>query len=224
MDTIFGVYDELFTGIYLNITNIIENSQLEYYRSYGMIINNIMSKIYGTTTNSIYMNCLDLNQFSMISNTSQYNININDVELINFDAYDILVPSIYNFINVNKQTMNVDSKLITTLVNKYYELPKKFINLPWLNFKPYIKVNPIIYQYLDKYNSYAQIMMNDIKKNLSLLQVTNNANFEQSYEEEYMMKDKYELLAKYKTPFSMCFQIEQNTFCFHGVYSLINKI
>jgi hypothetical protein len=193
-NTVVSIYDELFTGIYMDVIDMIENSQLEYYKSYSMIINNIASKIYGITTNLTYMNCLNLNKFKLISNLSEYNIDINDINLTNFDTYDILAPSLYTFTNINRQTLNVDAKLITTLINKYFNTPKYFINLPWFNFKPYIKVNPIVYQYLDKYNNYAQIMMNEIKNNLSLIQVTNNANFEQSYGEEYTMKDKYELL------------------------------
>ncbi len=193
-DTIITTYDELFSGIYNNITTTIENSQSEYYKSYSLIINNIISKIYGTTTNATYINCLDLNKFKLISNLSDYNIDINDINLTDYDAYDIMAPGLYTFTNINKQTFVTDSKLITTLINKYFNLPKKFINLPWFNFKPYTKVNPIVYQYLDKYNNYAQIMMKEIKNNLSLLQITNNTNFEQTYSEEYMMKDKYELL------------------------------
>lgn len=193
-DTIISTYDELFTGIYMNVVDMIENSQLEYYKSYSMIINNITSKIYGSTTNATYMNCLELNKFKLISNLSEYNIDINDINLTNFDAYDIFAPGLYTFTNLNNQTLNVDSKLLTTLINKYFNTPKYFINLPWFNFKPYIKVNPTVFQYLDKYNNYAMIMMKEVKNNLSLLQVTNNANFEQSYGEEYMMKDNYELL------------------------------
>ena len=194
MNVVIDTYDSLFSDIYLNIVDLIENSQLEYFKSYGMIINNIESKIYGMTTNAIYLNCQSLNQFELISHLSEYNIDINDVNLTNYDAYDILAPSLYNMININKQTLNSDSKLFTTLINKYFNAPRQFINLPWLNFKPYIKVNPLVYQYLDKYNNYAQVMMKDIKHNLSLLHVTNNIMFEQEYKEEYVMKDKYELL------------------------------
>jgi hypothetical protein len=71
----------------------------------------------------------------------------------------------------------------------------KIVNSLWSYYVPYVKINPMVINYLDRYSSYATNMNNNLIANKSALIIVNNKNFPQEFNEEYQMRDKYYHLA-----------------------------
>ena len=99
--------------------------------------------------------------------------------------------SLYNFTNNNSNVLKVDNTIIASLAYKFNTTTKKIINSPWHNYKPYVKINPEVINYFDRYSLYAQIMNTNVNNNQSSLIVVNNTNFPQNYDYEYNIKGNF---------------------------------
>ena len=64
----------------------------------------------------------------------------------------------------------MDPKAIQNIVtNKYNNSTMKIINSLWTYHVPYVKINPLVIKYLDKYSSYATNMNNNLISNKKLV-------------------------------------------------------
>ncbi len=182
-------YNNIYEGIYDSIINIIEDSNTEYINAHTEILNYINSGIkLGTTLTNIANNSAKLNKFNLTSNLSLYNVLLDDYNLIDFDSFTPLGLGLYNFTTNNNLVMTTDKTTISKYISKY---DKAVTNSPWHNYKPYIKLNPVVINYLDRYNKYSLDMITNLDLNKSALQIVNNENFPQKYINEYEIKGNY---------------------------------
>ncbi len=182
-------YNNIYEGIYDSVVNIIEDSNKEYINAHTEILNYINSGIkFGTTLTNIANNSAILNKFHLTSNLSLYNILLDDYNLIDFDSFTPLGLGLYNFTTNNNLVMTTDKTTISKYISKYN---KGVSNSPWHNYKPYIKLNPVVINYLDRYSGYSLNMIKNLDLNKSALQVVNNENFPQKYINEYEIKGNY---------------------------------
>ncbi len=185
-------YDGIYEDIYKSVVDLIETSQNEYVNSYTEILDYVDTGYkLGKTLQEIAIHTKLLNNYTLTSNLSDIKIGLTDTTLVDFDSYTILATSLYNFTNRDGNTFSVDNTMISALGYKYNTATMKIINSPWHCYRPYVKINPIIIKYLDRYSSYSINMLNNINSNLSALQIVNNKNFPQEFNNEYQMKSKY---------------------------------
>ncbi len=185
-------YNGIYEDIYKLVVDVIENSQNEYINSYTEILDYIdTSYKLGKTLQEIAIHTKLLNSYTLTSNISVIKIGLTETSLVDFDSYTLLATSLYNFTNRDGNTFSVDNTMISALGYKYNTSIMKIINSPWHCYKPYVKINPIIIKYLDRYSSYSINMLDNINNNLSALEIVNNKNFPQEFNNEYQMKAKY---------------------------------
>ncbi len=191
-NTVIGIYDGLYDDIYKTVIDTIESSQQEYINSHNEILNYVQNTLkLGQTVQNMYNSASELNTYTLTSNISTIKINLNDYALIDFDSFTALAMSLYNFTNKSNNILTVDNTIISGLAYKFNTTTKKIINSPWNNYKPYVKINPTVINYLDRYSLYAQTMLTNVINNQSALIVVNNENFPQNYGYEYNIKGNY---------------------------------
>jgi len=103
-----------------------------------------------------------------------------------------------------KPVINIDGVLkISSITPKFYNIIAQMQPFGPGNMQPIFVMHHLVCAYEPKLlkEEHLKITVKQINENAVTLDAIG-----------FRMKDKYELLAKYKTPFSMCFQIEQNTF------------
>ena len=192
VNTIVNIYDGFYNDIYKTVIDTIESSQQEYINSHNDILNYVQNTLkFGKTVQNIYKSATNLNDYTLTSNISTIHINLNDYNLIDFDSFTALALSLYNFTNKSKNILTVDNTIISALAYKFNITNKQIVNSPWHNYKPYVKINPEVINYLDRYNLYAKTMLTNVKNNKSALIVVNNENFPQNYNYEYNIKGNY---------------------------------
>ncbi len=185
-------YNGIYEDIYASVVNVIENSQNDYIQSYTEIMDYIDSGFkFGKTLQNIATYAKKLNNYTLTSNLSTIKLNFNETELIDFDSNTSLAMGLYNFTNRNNNVFKTDNTIISALGYKYNDSVMKIINSPWHCYRPYIKINPLVISYLDRYSSYSINMLNNVENNTSSLEVVNNKNFTQDFNQEYQMKAKY---------------------------------
>jgi len=190
------IYDGMYEDIYGDVVTLIENAQNEYINSYTEIFNYISSgSKFGTTLQNIANRAELLNDYTLTSNKSMIKLSLYDATLVDFDSNTLLATGLYNFTNRDGNIMKTDYSMISALAYKYNIDPMKIVNSPWHSYVPYVKINPIVIKYLDRYSSYATNMNNNLIANKSALILVNNKNFPQEFNEEYEMRDKYYHLA-----------------------------
>lgn len=191
-NTVIHIYDGLYEDIYKTVIDTIEGSQQEYINSHNDILNYVQNTFkLGITVQNMYKSATSLNEYNLTSNISTIKINLNDYNLIDFDTFSLLAMSLYNFTNKSGNILTVDNTIISSLAYKFNTTTKKIINSPWHNYKPYVKINPEVINYLDRYSLYAQTMLSNVINNQSALIVVNNENFPQNYDYEYNIKGNY---------------------------------
>ncbi len=192
LNIVIDIYNGLYDDIYKSVIDTIEDSQQEYINSHNEILNYIKNTLkLGQTVQNMYNAASILNEYNLTSNISTITINLNDYNLIDFDSFTSLALSLYNFTNKSNNILKVDNTIISALAYKFNTTTKKIINSPWHNYKPYVKINPEVINYFDRYNLYAQTMLTNVINNQSALIVVNNENFPQNYDYEYNIKGNY---------------------------------
>jgi hypothetical protein len=195
-EIIKNVYNGLYEDIYGNVVNVIENAQNEYVNSYTEIFDYIISGAkFGITLQNIAKYAQLLNNYTMASNISTFNQSLYDASLVDFDSVSLLATGLYNFTDRNGNNIKTNYNIISALASKYNTSTMKIVNSPYHYYVPYIKINPIVINYLDRYSSYANNMNDNLIANKDALILVNNKNFPQEFNEEYQMRDKYYHLA-----------------------------
>ncbi len=191
-NTVINIYNGLYEDIYKTVIDTIESSQQEYINSHNEILNYVQNTLkLGQTVQKMYNYASLLNEYNLTSSISTVKINLNDYNLIDFDSFTALAMSLYNFTNKSGNVLTVDNTIISALAYKFNATTKKIINSPWHNYKPYVKINPEVINYFDRYSLYAQTMLSNVINNQSALIVVNNENFPQNYDYEYNIKGNY---------------------------------
>jgi hypothetical protein len=190
------VYTGLYEDIYGGVVSVIENAQNEYINSYTEIFEYISSgSKFGITMQNIASHAELLNDYKLTSNISTIKQSLYDAKLVDFDSNTLLAMGLYNFTNRSGNIIKTDYDIISALAYKYNTLTMKIVNSPYHYYVPYVKINPIVIKYLDRYSSYATNMNNNLIANNDALILVNNKNFPQEFNEEYQMRDKYYHLA-----------------------------
>jgi hypothetical protein len=191
---VMGEYDNLYDEIYSSVVNVIEQSQNSYVNTHIDLINYMnTSENYGKTLQNISLTATSLNNLYMTSNSyyPQYKMSFISPNLIDFDANTALAPGLYNYTSRDNVEYTVDKTFMSAIEYKFNNTTLYMVNSLWLNFRPYVKINPLIIDYLDRYNKYSINMMTDLKKDLTALSVVNSQNFPQKYLNEYEIKGNY---------------------------------
>lgn len=195
-DIVTHVYTGMYDDIYGSVVNVIENAQNQYINSYTEILDYISSgSKFGITLKNIENYAELLNEYFMISNITKIKLSLYDATLIDFDNNTPLATGIWNFTNNSNNNIKPDYDFISVLAHKYNNSTMKIVNSLWSYYVPYVKINPMVIKYLDRYSSYATNMNNNLISNKSALILVNNKNFPQEFNEEYQMRDKYYHLA-----------------------------
>ncbi len=190
------VYNGVYADIYGNVVSVIEEAQSQYISSYTEILQYISSgSKFGITLQNIEKYAELLNNYTLTSNISTIKLSLYDAPLVDFDNNTLLATGLWNFTNRNNNMIKSDYDFISVLANKYNNSTMKIVNSLWGYYVPYVKINPMVIQYLDRYSSYATNMNNNLIANKSALILVNNKNFPQEFNEEYQMRDKYYHLA-----------------------------
>ena len=172
---ILNMFDSSFNGYKGNIIDLIENSYSEYFKLYTNIFNILeTTDDFGSSSNSIYKNILDLNKFTSETNQFEYTLDIQNYKLFEYDCYTPYSISIYNFTNGNGQVLENDFNLISML-NKKYEDADYLIATPFLEFETRLKVSNGVYTYLQNVNklSKQQLDYNEENKMVDTIVNTN---------------------------------------------------
>ena len=190
------VYNGMYEDIYGNVVSVIEDAQSQYINSYTEILNYISSgSKFGITLQNIEKYAELLNDYTLASNLSTIKLSLYDATLVDFDNNTLLATGLWNFTNRSNNLIKPDYDILSVLANKYNNSTMKIVNSLWTYYVPYVKINPIVIKYLDRYSSYATNMNNNLISNKSALILVNNKNFPQEFNEEYQMRDKYYHLA-----------------------------
>ncbi len=195
-DIVYHVYNGMYEDIYGNVVNVIENAQNQYINSYTEIFDYINSgSKFGITLQNIASHAELLNNYKLASDISTIKLSLYDATLVDFDNNTLLATGLWNYTNNSNNLIKPDYDFISVLAHKYNNSTMKIVNSIWSYYVPYVKINPIVINYLDKYSSYATNMNNNLINNKSALVLVNNKNFPQEFNEEYQMRDKYYHLA-----------------------------
>uniref|UniRef100_A0A6C0HWN3 Uncharacterized protein n=1 Tax=viral metagenome TaxID=1070528 RepID=A0A6C0HWN3_9ZZZZ len=190
------VYNGMYEDIYGNVVSVIENAQSQYINSYTEILSYISSgSKFGITLQNIEKYAELLNDYTLASNLSTIKLSLYDATLVDFDNNTLLATGLWNFTNRSNNLIKPDYDILSVLANKYNNSTMKIVNSLWTYYVPYVKINPLVIKYLDRYSSYATNMNNNLISNKSALILVNNKNFPQEFNEEYQMRDKYYHLA-----------------------------
>lgn len=190
------IYNGMYEDIYGDVVSVIENAQTKYIDTYTELLNYISnSDKYSITLKNIASHAELLNDYILTSNISTIKQSLYDATLVDFDSNTLLAMGLYNFTNRNGNIIKTDYDIISALAYKYNNSTMKIVNSPYHYYVPYVKINPIVIQYLDRYSSYATNMNNNLIANKDALVLVNNKNFPQDFTEEYIMRDKYYHLA-----------------------------
>ena len=152
IDSIITLFDAQFSDPeYINIINVIEQSQTELINLNVTIINNI--NIYGKTTIDIINNTKILNEF----NLTQFN---ND----DYDKYSKFC---------------IDTSIISN--NIIQTIPYDIYNVPNVTYKGSSKISSNLTNYLTSIQNYYQEQLTYVNNNSDYLLLTNKNEYNQSY-------------------------------------------
>ena len=169
-------YDNKING---KIIKLMDETNEYFYDSLTQILdNNITYTNYGTTSNKVFNKCNELNIFRSLSNYNNFNLDLCNYNLYDFDGYSLLAsPLLLEYTDINNIKHELSRKLLYSLQNK--SITFIILNTPWLHFSTFNKFSSNSNQYLINVNKFIVNQYKFIQNNFIINNLFNAVNFDQ---------------------------------------------
>jgi hypothetical protein len=186
-------YDNKING---KIIKLIDEINSYFNDSLTQILdNNITYTYYGITSNKVFEKCNELNIFTSLSNYNNFNLDLCNYQLYDFDGYSLLAsPLLLDYTDINNIKHELSRKLLYSLQNK--SLTFTILNTPWLHFNTFNKFSNNSNQYLINVNKFMINQYNFIQNNLDINNLFNAVNFDQEIISQNNIESNYLKLIK----------------------------